>query len=89
VLLVVCNLTPVPREHYELGVPIAGFWREVVNSDARDYGGSGWGNLGGVASRAKPSHGRPFQVSLSLPPLSTLVFRHEEQHAQHAQDDDS
>ena len=83
VLLVVCNLTPVPREHYRLGVPSAGFWREIVNSDAKDYGGSGWGNLGGVAATGASLHGRPFQVSLTLPPLATLVFRHEEP-SQHA-----
>jgi len=76
-LLVVCNLTPLPREHYVVGVPQAGFWREALNTDARDYGGSGWGNLGGVETQARGSHGRPHSVSLTLPPLSTIFLRHE------------
>ena len=57
-MLVVCNFTPVPRENYAVGVPAAGFWSELLNSDAEAYGGSGVGNLGGVASRAVPAHGR-------------------------------
>ncbi|MBX3619108.1 MAG: 1,4-alpha-glucan branching protein GlgB [Rhizobacter sp.] len=76
-LLVVCNLTPLPREHYRIGVPLEGHWREILNSDARDYGGSGWGNLGGVDAEASPWHGRPCSLSLTLPPLSTLILRHE------------
>ena len=76
-LLVACNLTPLPREHYVVGVPLPGFWREALNTDARDYGGSGWGNLGGVETQARGSHGRPHSVSLTLPPLSTLFLRHE------------
>ena len=76
-LLVVCNLTPLPRERYHLGVPQGGFWREILNSDASDYGGSGWGNLGGVKAHPSPSHGRPFSLSLTLPPLSTVVLKQE------------
>ncbi len=74
-LLVVCNLTPVPRQSYQVGVPGAGLWREVFNSDATDYGGSGWGNMGGVQTEAVSSHGRPHTLALTLPPLSTIVMR--------------
>ncbi len=77
-LLVVCNLTPVPRQGYTLGVPYAGHWQEVLNTDAADYGGSGAGNFGGVMATATPTHGRPHAVTLLLPPLSTLIFRYEE-----------
>jgi len=76
-LLVVCNLTPVPRENYLCGVPVAGRWREILNSDARDYGGAGWGNLGGVETAPLPAHGRLHSLHLTLPPLATVVLRHE------------
>jgi 1,4-alpha-glucan branching enzyme len=49
-IVVVCNFTPVPRLGYRLGVPSGGCWRELLNSDGREYGGSGIGNLGGVQS---------------------------------------
>ena len=75
-LLIVCNMTPVPRTNYMLGVPLAGFWREVINSDASEFGGSGWGNLGGVEASPVRFHGRPHSVCLTLPPLSTLIFEH-------------
>ena len=52
-MLVVCNFTPVPRTNYVLGVPRAGYWREIANSDAQTYGGSGVGNFGGVASNPR------------------------------------
>jgi 1,4-alpha-glucan branching enzyme len=76
-LLVVCNFTPVPRANFLIGVPLRGIWREIINTDARDYGGSGWGNLGGVESVPVGAHGRVESVNLSLPPLSTLVLRWE------------
>jgi 1,4-alpha-glucan branching enzyme len=72
--LVVCNFTPLPRHNYVLGVPGAGFWREALNSDATVYGGSGQGNLGGVHAAPLPSHGRPYSLTLSLPPLATLML---------------
>ena len=75
-LLVVCNLTPLPRSNYLLGVPAAGLWREIINSDAAQFDGSGWGNLGGVEAAPVRSHGRPHSVCLSLPPLSTLILEH-------------
>jgi 1,4-alpha-glucan branching enzyme len=74
---VVCNLTPLPRENYVLGVPRAGTWREIVNSDAREYGGAGWGNLGAVQAAPLAAHGRPHSLTLTLPPLSTLYLRSE------------
>jgi 1,4-alpha-glucan branching enzyme len=73
-LLVVCNLTPLPRHGYRLGVPAAGFWREVLNTDSRDYGGSGLGNLGGVQAQAVSAHGRPASIALTLPPLATVYL---------------
>ena len=75
-MLVVSNMTPVPRGNYLLGVPLGGHWRERLNSDAREFGGSGWGNLGGVEASPVSAHGRPFSVCLSLPPLSTLILEH-------------
>jgi 1,4-alpha-glucan branching enzyme len=74
-LLVVCNFTPVPRSDYVIGVPRAGYWRELANGDAAEYGGSGIGNLGGVASRPLPSHGRSQSLTLTLPPLATVIFK--------------
>jgi 1,4-alpha-glucan branching enzyme len=76
-LLVVCNFTPIPRSNCLLGVPARGLWREVINTDAREYGGAGWGNLGAVESVPVASHGRLESVNLTLPPLSTIVLRWE------------
>ena len=74
-ILVVCNFTPVPRENYRVGVPYGGYWRELLNSDATIYWGSGMGNAGGATAEAETWNGRPFSMSLSLPPLSTLFFK--------------
>lgn len=76
IVLVVSNMTPVPRTNYLLGVPQAGTWRELINSDAQEFGGSGWGNLGGVEAAPVRSHGRAHSVCLTLPPLSTLILEH-------------
>jgi 1,4-alpha-glucan branching enzyme len=76
-VLVVCNLTPVPRENYLLGVPQPGFWREMLNSDALFYGGSGVGNQGGVHSTPVPAHGRYHAIRITLPPLASVYFKHE------------
>ena len=76
-LLVVCNFTPQPRENYLVGVPARGRWREIINTDAREYGGAGWGNLGAVDSVPVGAHGRLESVNLTLPPLSTIVLRWE------------
>jgi 1,4-alpha-glucan branching enzyme len=74
-LLVVCNMTPVPRQDYRVGVPGGGFWKELLNSDAGLYGGSGQGNLGGLEARPVPCHGRDQSVSLNLPPLGILFLK--------------
>ena len=74
-VLVVSNFTPVPREHYRVGLPLAGHWQEIVNTDAGRYGGSNLGNLGGVVARAEPSHGLPASAEVVLPPLATVYFR--------------
>ncbi len=68
--LVVCNFTPVPRHNVLAGVPCGGFWREVLNSDATEYGGSGVGNLGGVDAVPLPNHGMPHTLTLTVPPLA-------------------
>jgi 1,4-alpha-glucan branching enzyme len=74
-IAVVCNFTPVPRPNYRIGVPQGGFWRELVNSDATEYGGSGQGNLGGVEAAPIPLHGRPYSLTITLPPLAALFFK--------------
>jgi 1,4-alpha-glucan branching enzyme len=76
-ILVVCNFTPVPRSNYRVGVPQGGWWQERLNSDATDYGGSGWGNMGGIEASPLGANGRPWSLTLNLPPLSVLFFRHE------------
>ncbi len=76
-VLVVCNFTPVPRTNYIVGVPHGGYWREVANSDATLYGGSGMGNLGGVEAAPVGAHGRFHSLALTLPPLAVLMFRTE------------
>jgi 1,4-alpha-glucan branching enzyme len=73
-ILIALNFTPVPRQNYRVGVPREGFWKETLNSDALIYGGAGWGNLGGVEAAPLRSHGRPFSLSLTLPPLSALFL---------------
>jgi len=78
ILLVVCNLTPVPRYHYRVGVPRSGFWKEILNSDASVYGGSGQGNFGGVEVSSIPAHGRSHSLSLTLPPLGVLFLKKED-----------
>jgi 1,4-alpha-glucan branching enzyme len=74
-VLGVFNFTPVPRTGYRVGVPHGGYWRELLNSDAREYAGSGIGNLGGAQAEEIPIHGRPFSLKLTLPPLAALFFK--------------
>jgi 1,4-alpha-glucan branching enzyme len=74
-MLIACNLTPIVRQDYRVGIPSDGEWQEVLNSDAATYGGSGQGNLGGVMAEAIPSHGRPWSLNLRLPPLSAVFFK--------------
>ncbi len=74
-VLVVCNFTPVLRHHYRVGVPSGGFWRELLNSDSQDYGGSGQGNMGGVEGASMPHQDRPYSLDLTLPPLAIVFFK--------------
>ncbi|MCC6669635.1 MAG: 1,4-alpha-glucan branching protein GlgB [Planctomycetes bacterium] len=73
-VLVVCNFTPMPRSGYRVGVARDGLWREVLNSDARDYGGSGVGNLGAVRAEPVAWHGRSHSLPLTLPPLGVIYL---------------
>ena len=76
-LLYVCNFTPLPRPNYRVGAPAGGFWKEILNSDAPLYGGSGQGNMGGVEASPLPVHGRPWSLSITAPPLGLVVFKAE------------
>ena len=75
VLLFVCNFTPMPRHNRRVGAPFGGLWREVLNSDATLYGGSGQGNAGGAMALAESHHGRPYRIELVVPPLSVVIFQ--------------
>jgi 1,4-alpha-glucan branching enzyme len=75
VIACVANFSAMPHEGYRLGLPLAGQWAEIVNTDAGDYGGSGVGNLGGIETEDVARHGRPASVALRLPPLGTLWLR--------------
>jgi 1,4-alpha-glucan branching enzyme len=72
--VVVCNFTPVPRYGYRIGVPRGGRYVERVNTDAKEYGGSGMGNMGGVQAEAIERHDRPYSLELTLPPLAAVVL---------------
>ena len=74
-LVVCCNFTPVLRQGYQLGVPAAGSYDEVFNSDSAWYGGSNTGNGGGLQSSPQPHHGREHSLSLTLPPLAVIVLK--------------
>lgn len=74
-LLFVCNFTPVPRYQYRIGVPVDGYWKEVLNSDAEQYGGSGQGNFGGVQADPVPNHHHYFSLNMTVPPLGCVVFK--------------
>jgi 1,4-alpha-glucan branching enzyme len=76
-ILVACNFTPVPRVGYQVGVPSGGWWRELLNSDGKEYAGSGMGNGGGTMAEKKPQHGRPYSLTLTLPPLAAVFFKPE------------
>jgi 1,4-alpha-glucan branching enzyme len=76
-LLFVCNFIPVVRENYRVGVPLGCYWKEILNSDASLYGGSGQGNFGGLQAAPLPIHGLPFSLNMTLPPLGILVFQPE------------
>ncbi|RDD63801.1 1,4-alpha-glucan branching protein GlgB [Ferruginivarius sediminum] len=74
IVVAVCNFTQVPQHAYRVGVPEAGFYKELLNTDAERYGGSNMGNLGGVMAERVPAHGRPHSLALTLPPLATLLL---------------
>jgi len=76
-VVVACNFTPVPRIGYRIGATRGGLWRELLNSDAGEYGGSGMGNFGQVQAEPIPAHGRPYSVNLTLPPLAVLYLKAE------------
>jgi 1,4-alpha-glucan branching enzyme len=74
-ILVISNFTPVPRHAYRIGVPRGGTWRECINTDAHDYGGSGMGNNGCVVAEPVAAHGEAQSLLLTLPPLATIMLR--------------
>ncbi|MCZ7664723.1 MAG: 1,4-alpha-glucan branching protein GlgB [Thermoleophilia bacterium] len=75
VVLVALNFTPAPRHNYRVGAPTEGFWQEVLNSDAHDYGGSGHGNMGGVEAAPFAFHGYPYSLIITLPPLGAVFLK--------------
>jgi len=75
IVVAVFNFTPVPRHNYQIGIPGAGWWAEVLNSDAPLYGGSGMGNMGGVEAVPVSMHGHSHSVTLTLPPLGALFLK--------------
>ena len=75
IVVVVCNMTPVPRHDYRIGAPRAGDYVELINSDADCYGGSGIGNLGRVRTEPVSTHGHEQSLKLNLPPLATLILK--------------
>lgn len=77
VLIAAFNFTPVPRQKYRVGAPMGGFWKEILNSDAPVYGGSGQGNLGRAESQPVSFHGRPYSLEITLPPLAAVFFKWE------------
>lgn len=74
-IVVAVNATPVPREGYRLGVPEAGFYEEILNSDSELYGGANVGSLGGIPSQDHEAHGRPQSIQVNIPPLGTVLFK--------------
>jgi 1,4-alpha-glucan branching enzyme len=80
-VVVICNFTPVLRQPYRVGVPQAGFYREILNTDSTYYGGSNAGNLGRLEAEAVGAHGHAHSMALTLPPLAVLVLAPEDEHA--------
>ncbi len=76
-VVVVCNFTPVPRYAYRIGVSSRGDWKEILNSDAEEYGGSGIGNLGKVSAELISFHGMDHSISVVIPPLSVVIFKYD------------
>jgi 1,4-alpha-glucan branching enzyme len=76
-ILAVSNMTPAPRHNYRIGVPAAGPWREILNTDSRFYGGSNMGNQGTLQTQPVGVHGEAQSLELTLPPLATIFLRPE------------
>jgi 1,4-alpha-glucan branching enzyme len=74
-IAIVCNFSPVPRDSYRIGVPLKGFWQEILNTDAAQYGGTGRGNLGGADTVPIPLHGRKYSLTINVPPLGVVFFK--------------
>ena len=74
-VVVVCNFTPVVRENYRVGVPRAGYYREILNTDSEFYEGTDVGNAGGVKAEPIPWNDRPYSMKLRLPPLAVMYFK--------------
>jgi 1,4-alpha-glucan branching enzyme len=74
-IAVICNFSPMPRPNYRVGIPRAGFWSEVFNSNGRQYGGTGEGNFGGTEAVPIPLHGRSYSLTVDVPPLAAVFFR--------------
>jgi len=74
-IVMALNFTPVPREGYRIGVPEAGYYRELLNSDSEHYGGGNVGNGGGVHTELSPSHGYAQSLKLTLPPLAIVILK--------------
>jgi 1,4-alpha-glucan branching enzyme len=82
IVAVVCNFSPVPRTGYRIGVPRKGYWREIFNSDAASYGGTGRGNWGGVLTSPFALHGRDYSLALDVPPLGAVFLRWQSEDAE-------
>jgi 1,4-alpha-glucan branching enzyme len=76
-LACVVNFSGSAHHGYRIGLPRGGHWREVLNTDAEGYGGSGVGNLGGVDAEPEPWHGQPYSATVAAPPLGSVWFLHE------------
>jgi 1,4-alpha-glucan branching enzyme len=76
-IVIACNFTPIPRHNHRLGVNFPGLYRELVNTDAKEFGGSGQGNMGAVEATPVPHHGRPHSLNVTLPPLAAVFLKRE------------
>jgi 1,4-alpha-glucan branching enzyme len=74
-IAVVCNFGGLPHPNYRIGVPAKGFWKEILNTDAAQYAGSGQGNFGGVGATPIPLHGRKYSLTINVPPLGAVFFK--------------
>ena len=73
----IANFSALPHLQYKVGLPRAGRWREILNTDSAHYGGSNVGNAGQIVARASPCHGFPFSAKITVPPLATVWFLHD------------